>query len=91
MDKTKRPYLFFGIYTVIIQAVMWIMFCLYDYGIDEGHWEFISDIGFSGHLEFLIVPVPIVTYIILNKRYFSAESLSGKLFSRRFAGLRSRR
>lgn len=74
MNESKRPYVFFGIYTVIIQIVMWIMFCLYDYGIDEMHWETLADLEFSEYLPFLILPVPIVSYIILNKKFFSDGS-----------------
>lgn len=71
MDKDKNPYLFFGIYTVIIQAVMWAMFSLLDYGIDEGHWAALSDLENNDFFMFLIAPIPIVSYLMLNKKYFS--------------------
>lgn len=69
--------MYFGIFSVVIQAVIWVLFCLYDYGIDEEHWV---DDNFG--LDFctlliivsaVILLVPTVTFLCLRKRLFSSD------------------
>lgn len=77
MTKSKHPFLYFGIFSVAVQAVMWVLFCLYDYGIDERHWVSSS---FNYTLEdviayavlIIILLLPIVSYFLLSKKKFSS-------------------
>lgn len=75
MTKSKHPFLYFGIFSAAAQVVIWVLFCLYDYGIDEEHWV---DDNFGLDFRTLIIKVlavillvPIISFICLRKRFSS--------------------
>lgn len=73
--KKKHPHLAFEVFTVSVQTVIWILFCIYDYFIDEGHAKLGLDTEISQILWTIIILLPILTYHFLNKKYFTSEKI----------------
>lgn len=75
-EKKKKPILNFTVFAFAVQVVMWVLFCLYDYGIDEGHWtpkyfSYSAEDVIAYVLMFIILIFPIALYFF-NRRRFSS-------------------
>lgn len=73
--KSKHPHLAFEVFTVLVQTVIWVLFCIYDYFIDEQHAKLGLDNEISQILWTIIILLPILTYHFLNKKYFTSEKI----------------
>lgn len=73
--KSKHPHLAFEVFTVSVQTVIWVLFCIYDYFIDEQHAKLGLDTEISQILWTIIILLPILSYHFLNKKYFTSDKI----------------